>query len=63
VGPLGEVLVGPYYGGERILTADIDSGRIAEGKFDLDVSGHYARPDVFRLEVNESSALPVTFTQ
>ena len=33
VGPLGEVLVGPYYGGERILTADIDTGRIAEGKF------------------------------
>jgi predicted amidohydrolase len=44
VGPLGEVLAGPYYGGEGILTADIDAGRIAEGKFDLDVSGHYARP-------------------
>ena len=28
-------------------------GEIAEGKFDLDVAGHYARPDVFRLEVNE----------
>jgi nitrilase len=63
VGPLGEVLAGPHYGGERILTADIDTSRIAEGKFDLDVSGHYARPDVFRLEVNESPALPVTFTE
>jgi hypothetical protein len=27
-------------------------GEIAEGKFDLDVVGHYARPDVFRLDVN-----------
>jgi nitrilase len=63
MGPLGEVVAGPYYGGEGILTADIDVGRIAEGKFDLDVSGHYARPDVFRLVVNESPALPVAFTK
>jgi len=35
------------------LTAEIDVGETAEGKFDLDVVGHYARPDVFRLEVNE----------
>jgi nitrilase len=53
VGPLGNVLAGPNYEGETILTADIDVGEIAEGKFDLDVAGHYARPDVFRLEVNE----------
>jgi nitrilase len=53
VGPLGKVLAGPSYDGECILTADIDVGEIAEGKFDLDVVGHYARPDVFRLSVNE----------
>jgi nitrilase len=53
VGPLGKLLAGPNYEGECILTADIDVGEIAEGKFDLDVAGHYARPDVFRLEVNE----------
>jgi nitrilase len=41
--------------GETILTADIHPGEIAEGKFDLDVVGHYARPDVFQLEVNEKS--------
>ena len=52
VSPLGRVLAGPCEGGEGILTADIDPGEIAEGKFDLDVVGHYARPDVFRLEVN-----------
>jgi nitrilase len=53
VGPLGTLLAGPCYGGEGILRAEIDPGEIAEGKFDLDVTGHYARPDVFRLEVNE----------
>ncbi|MBZ5725030.1 MAG: nitrilase [Acidobacteriia bacterium] len=56
VDPQGEVLAGPNYEGECILKADLDPGAIAEGKFDLDVAGHYARPDVFRLEVNESPA-------
>ena len=37
----------------EVLRAELDPGEIAEGKFDLDVVGHYARPDVFRLEVNE----------
>ncbi|HLH20161.1 MAG TPA: nitrilase-related carbon-nitrogen hydrolase [Bryobacteraceae bacterium] len=53
VSPLGRVLAGPCYDGECILRAEVDPGEIAEGKFDLDVAGHYARPDVFRLEVNE----------
>lgn len=53
VGPLGEILAGPDYEGETILTADIDLGAIARGKFDFDVVGHYARPDIFQLRVNE----------
>ena len=56
VNPMGQVLAGPARGGECILTADLDLGEVAEGKFDLDVTGHYARPDVFRLEVNEAPA-------
>jgi len=53
ISPLGRVLAGPNYDGECVLRAELDPGEIAEGKFDLDVVGHYARPDVFRLEVNE----------
>lgn len=53
VSPLGKVVAGPCYEGECILRAEVDPGEIAEGKFDLDVVGHYARPDVFRLEVDE----------
>lgn len=54
VNPLGQVLAGPEFERETILTAEIDLADIARGKYDFDVTGHYARPDVFRLEVNES---------
>ncbi len=53
VSPLGEILAGPDVSGETILRADLDLARIAEGKYDFDVVGHYARPDIFRLSVNE----------
>lgn len=43
----------PVYGKECVLTADLDRADLARAKFDFDVVGHYARPDVFRLEVNE----------
>ena len=53
VNPLGQVLAGPHFGGETILTAELDLDEIGRGKFDFDVTGHYARPDVFQLTVNE----------
>ncbi len=59
VGPFGDVLAGPDFSGECILTADLDLTEIARGKYDLDVVGHYARPDVFRLLVNERPATAV----
>ena len=53
VDPAGRVLAGPARGDEAILTADLDLDEIARGTFDLDVVGHYARPDVFRLLVDD----------
>ena len=53
VAPLGQVLAGPLWEKEGVLTADLDMAEIARGKYDFDVAGHYARPDVFRLSVNE----------
>jgi nitrilase len=53
VDPFGRVLAGPARDGEQILRADLDLGEIARGKFDLDVVGHYGRPDLFRLEVDD----------
>ena len=52
VGPLGEVLARPDFNGPTILRADLDLNKIPEGKYDLDTPGHYARPDVFQLQVN-----------
>jgi nitrilase len=60
VAPLGQVLAGPRFDGECILTADLDLAEIPRGKLDFDVAGHYARPDIFRLYVNERPARPVT---
>lgn len=53
VDPLGAVLAGPDFEGETILYAEIDLAQIARGKFDFDVVGHYARPDVFQLAVDD----------
>jgi nitrilase len=61
VSPLGEILAGPLRGREGILTADLDLNDIARGKFDFDVVGHYARPDVFTLSVDERAKRAVEF--
>lgn len=52
VAPLGEVLAGPDFSGETILYARIDPDEVVRGKYDFDVAGHYARPDIFTLTVN-----------
>jgi nitrilase len=50
VSPSGDFLAGPTEG-IGLLTTEIDMDDIARGKFDLDVAGHYNRPDVFKLTV------------
>ncbi|MDI6616224.1 MAG: nitrilase-related carbon-nitrogen hydrolase [Syntrophaceae bacterium] len=59
ISPLGTVLAGPNFEGETILTATLDLCEIARGKFDMDVAGHYSRPDIFQLRVNEEPMEPV----
>jgi nitrilase len=61
VSPLGSVIAGPLYDAEGILTADLDMAEIPQARFDLDVVGHYARPDVLRLIVNQDPQPPVRF--
>jgi nitrilase len=59
ISPKGQVLAGPHFDGETILTASLDLYDIGRGKFDFDVAGHYSRPDVFQLIVNEAPTRPV----
>ena len=59
VSPLGQFLAGPDFDGENILTAELDMDDIVRGKYDFDVTGHYARPDIFKLLVNEASTKAV----
>jgi nitrilase len=54
IDPMGRVLAGPLFEEERLLTAELDLDALARGKFDFDVAGHYARPDVFRLTVDQT---------
>jgi nitrilase len=58
VSPLGEVIAGPLWDAEGMLYADLDLGEIIRARFDFDVTGHYARPDVFRLLVNDGEFNP-----
>ena len=58
ISPLGEVLAGPLYDKEGTLFADLDLGDIPRARFHLDPAGHYARPDVFRLIINEHPQEP-----
>jgi nitrilase len=59
VSPFGEVLAGPLYDQEGILTAKLDRAEIVRAKVDFDVVGHYARPDVLRLIVDGEKKPPV----
>jgi nitrilase len=51
VGPDGKFLAGPLNSEEGILYAELDPRQMRGSKWNLDVAGHYARPDVFRLTV------------
>jgi nitrilase len=62
VDPFGNFLAGPNTEGEAILVAEIDTGQIIRGKYDFDVVGHYSRPDIFQLHVDERPKHPVTTT-
>ena len=56
VDPLGNVLAGPLWGTEGILTAEINLDLITQSKLDFDPIGHYARPDIFELNVKNQPA-------
>lgn len=61
VDPLGQVLAGPVFDEETILYADLDLDTKTRAHIDFDSVGHYARPDVFSLQVNTAPQDSVVF--
>lgn len=61
VDPLGEVLAGPLRNATGLLCAEVDTDQLARARYDFDVVGHYARPDVFELRVDERAKPGVRF--
>ena len=59
VSPFGEFLAGPDFEDETILVAELDRSLLPKAKFDFDVVGHYSRPDIFRLTVDDQPKPPV----
>ncbi|MBO0951041.1 carbon-nitrogen hydrolase family protein [Fibrella forsythiae] len=49
--PMGEALAGPLWDQEGLLVADLDFSELIKSKLDFDCVGHYARPDIFQLNV------------
>ena len=61
VSPFGDLLAGPLWDREGILTAEVDLREIPRAQYDFDPVGHYSRPDVFTLSVNRTARLPVRY--
>jgi nitrilase len=53
INPRGEIIAGPSQNKQEILYAEIDLSLITKSKRSFDVAGHYARPDVFKYEINK----------
>lgn len=61
VGPYGDVLAGPLWNQTGLVVADIDTAELVRARYDFDVVGHYARPDVFSLQVDTRAKQTVEF--
>jgi len=61
IAPGGEIIAGPMRSEGGILYADIDPLMVGIARRVLDVVGHYARPDIFTLQVDDSPQGPIDF--
>jgi predicted amidohydrolase len=59
--PDGNYLVDPQYESQEDIEATLDLTQIEEGHLRMDAAGHYARPDIFELQVNTREQRGVQF--
>ena len=63
IGPDGSFIQNPVQDKPMIITADLDLNLISGSRLFLDTDGHYSRPDVFELTVNERPQIGVNFNK
>jgi len=59
--PFGGCAAGPMRREKGLLIAELDAAEARASRRKFDVSGHYARPDVFTLHVNRARQSPIGF--
>ena len=55
VAPDSTYIVEPVFDRDELIVADLDLAMIDRESMNLDVTGHYSRPDVFRFSHSEIS--------
>jgi nitrilase len=60
VDPDGKVVAGPLVEAEGILYADVTKDQLVGPRWQLDIAGHYSRPDVFELRVHRTPRPTIT---
>ncbi len=61
VRPFGKIEAGPLRREKGVLYGEIEHEEAARSRRTLDVTGHYARPDIFQLHVTRAAMPPVQF--
>ncbi len=61
VSPLGKIIEGPLFDQSGVLIAELDLDQVNQSKLDFDVIGHYARNDIFQLDVQHQPEIKKEF--
>jgi nitrilase len=57
--PSGALVAGPLNRKSGILYADVDPAAVTGARWNLDVAGHYARPDIFHFDLKKRGLRPM----
>ena len=61
IAPGGEIVAGPFHERQENIYAEIDIDKVAISRRSFDVAGHYSRPDIFTLHINNQAQSPIDY--